>query len=188
MLDEPTTGLDVTTQAHVLETVRTLCRHYGVAALYVSHDLAVVASLADRMLVMYAGRIVEAGPTEVLFRDPAHPYTRRLIAAIPDVRGRRKLVGIPGHAPSPTQRTPGCTFAPRCAFATSECRVQFPPVEAVAARHSVRCWHHARVRAQGSAVAENAGEAASKPTSTSGRRAARRPQSPCLVWSPPGAS
>jgi peptide/nickel transport system ATP-binding protein len=167
VLDEPTTGLDVTTQAHVLETVRTLCRHYGVAALYVSHDLAVVASLADRMLVMYAGRIVESGPTAVLFRDPAHPYTRRLIAAIPDVRGRRKLVGIPGHAPSPTQRTPGCTFAPRCAYATSECRTLFPPVESVAARHSVRCWHHARVRAQGSAVSENSGEAASEPTPTS---------------------
>jgi peptide/nickel transport system ATP-binding protein len=162
VLDEPTTGLDVTTQAHVLETVRTLCRHYGVAALYVSHDLAVVASLADRMLVMYAGRIVESGPTSVLFRDPAHPYTRRLIAAIPDVRGRRNLVGIPGHAPSPTRRTPGCTFAPRCAYATSECRARYPPVEAVGELHSVRCWHHARVRAQGSSVPEIAGEAASK--------------------------
>ena len=163
VLDEPTTGLDVTTQAHVLETVRTLCRNYGVAALYVSHDLAVVASLADRVLVMYAGRIVESGPTGVLFRDPAHPYTRRLIAAIPDVRGRRNLVGIPGHAPSPTQRTPGCTFAPRCAYATSECRARFPPVDAVAAHHSVRCWHHARVRAQGRAAPQSGGEAASEP-------------------------
>ena len=162
VLDEPTTGLDVTTQAHVLETVRTLCRHYGVAALYVSHDLAVVASLADRMLVMYAGRIVESGPTGILFRYPAHPYTRRLIAAIPDVRGRRKLVGIPGHAPSPTQRTSECTFAPRCAYATSECRTRYPPVEAVGEHHSVRCWHHARVRAQASSVPDSAGEVASK--------------------------
>ena len=162
VLDEPTTGLDVTTQAHVLDTVRTLCRHYDVAALYVSHDLAVVASLADRMLVMYAGRLVESGPTEVLFRDPAHPYTRRLIAAIPDVRGRRNLVGIPGHAPSPTQRPPGCTFAPRCAYATSECRARFPPIEAVAAHRSVRCWHHARVRASAGAVPKSAGEAASQ--------------------------
>jgi peptide/nickel transport system ATP-binding protein len=157
VLDEPTTGLDVTTQAHVLETVRTLCRHHGVAALYVSHDLAVVASLADRVLVMYAGRIVESGPTGVLFRDPAHPCTRRLIAAIPDVRGRRNLVGIPGHAPSPTQRTPGCTFAARCAYATSECRVRFPPVDAVAAHHLLRCWHHARVQAQDRAIPESAG-------------------------------
>jgi peptide/nickel transport system ATP-binding protein len=166
VLDEPTTGLDVTTQAHVLETVRTLCRHYGVAALYVSHDLAVVASLADRVLVMYAGRIVESGPTRVLFREPAHPYTRRLIAAIPDVRGRRKLVGIPGHAPSPTRRTPGCTFAPRCTHATSECRTQFPPVEAVGTHHSVRCWHQARVRAQGSGDEQSVGETASKPPPT----------------------
>jgi peptide/nickel transport system ATP-binding protein len=166
VLDEPTTGLDVTTQAHVLETVRTLCRQYGVAALYVSHDLAVVASLADRVLVMYAGRIVESGPTRALFREPAHPYTRRLMAAIPDMRGRRKLAGIPGHAPSPTRRTPGCTFAPRCAYATSECRAVFPPVEAVAARHSVRCWHHARLRTQGGVVPENEAEAASKPTPT----------------------
>jgi peptide/nickel transport system ATP-binding protein len=161
VLDEPTTGLDVTTQAHVLETVRSLCRQYGVAALYVSHDLAVVASLADRTIVMYAGRMVESGPTEIVFRDPGHPYTRRLIAAIPDIGGRRRLVGIPGHAPSPTQRASGCTFAPRCAYATSECRAHYPPVEAVGERHSVRCWHHARVRTSGS-IPESAGDAASK--------------------------
>src|SRR5439155_9130024 len=79
VLDEPTTGLDVTTQAHVLETVRTLCTAHGVAALYVSHDLAVVATLANRVAVMYAGRMVEIGPERVLFRGSAHPYTRRLV-------------------------------------------------------------------------------------------------------------
>ncbi|HXV24864.1 MAG TPA: ABC transporter ATP-binding protein [Alphaproteobacteria bacterium] len=173
VLDEPTTGLDVTTQAHVLETVRTLCRHYGVAALYVSHDLAVVASLADRVLVMYAGRIVESGPAAVLFRNPAHPYTRRLIAAIPDLHRRRNLVGIPGHAPSPAQRPLGCTFAPRCDYATGECRAQFPSVEIIAAHHSVRCWHHARVQARGDALSGSVGGAAS--------RASADPTSPLLA-------
>ncbi|MFO1062166.1 MAG: oligopeptide/dipeptide ABC transporter ATP-binding protein [Dongiaceae bacterium] len=108
VLDEPTTGLDVTTQAHVLETIRNLCGRYGVAALYVSHDLAVVASLADRGLVMYSGRGVEAAPTAALFSRPRHPYTRRLLAAVPDVDGRHRLVGIPGYAPSPRRRPPGC--------------------------------------------------------------------------------
>src|SRR5919109_1100774 len=109
VLDEPTTGLDVTTQAHVLETVRTLCRLHGVAALYVSHDLAVVAVLADRVAVMYSGRIVEVGPQAQLFRAAAHPYTRKLIQAIPDISGRYELVGIPGRAPAPGTRPSGCS-------------------------------------------------------------------------------
>ena len=97
VLDEPTTGLDVTTQAHVLATVRDLCRSHGVAALYVTHDLAVVANLADRVAVMYAGRIVEQGPTAAICStDPAHPYTRQLVAAAPDMTGDRAIVGLPG--------------------------------------------------------------------------------------------
>ncbi len=103
VLDEPTTGLDVTTQAHVLGTVRELAALHGTAALYVSHDLAVVGTLAARVAVMYAGRIVELGSAEELFRSAAHPYTRRLVAAIPHLSGRRALVGIPGRAPSPGQ-------------------------------------------------------------------------------------
>ena len=93
VLDEPTTGLDVSTQAHVLATVRDLCRAHGVAALYVTHDLAVVANLADRVAVMYAGRVVEQGPTAELFAGAAHPYTRHLIAAVPDITGDREVVG-----------------------------------------------------------------------------------------------
>jgi peptide/nickel transport system ATP-binding protein len=143
VLDEPTTGLDVTTQAHVLETIRNLCGRYGVAALYVSHDLAVVASLADRVLVMYSGRVVEAAPTADLFSRPRHPYTRRLLAAVPDVDGRHRLVGIPGYAPSPRRRPPGCAFAPRCEAATPECRAQAPAATEVGPRHAVRCWHAA---------------------------------------------
>jgi len=99
VLDEPTTGLDVTTQAHVLKTVRSLCDLHGVAALYVSHDLAVVATLANRVAVMYAGRMIEVGPERVLFQASAHPYTRRLVEAIPEMSGEHALEGIPGTAP-----------------------------------------------------------------------------------------
>jgi peptide/nickel transport system ATP-binding protein len=147
VLDEPTTGLDVTTQAHVLGTVRELCTAHGVAALYVSHDLAVVASLANRVAVMYAGRIVELGPERTLFNASAHPYTRRLIEAIPEMSGRHALEGIPGTAPRPGTRPSGCFFAPRCAYAVEECTRAFPPVERVTPAHEVRCIRHADVLA-----------------------------------------
>ena len=148
VLDEPTTGLDVTTQAHVLATVRNLCTVHGVAALYVSHDLAVVAALARRVAVMYSGRIVEVGPERVLFRASAHPYTRRLVEAIPEISGRHALEGIAGTAPRPGQRPGGCFFAPRCAFAVDECLGDFPPVERVGELHAVRCYRHLDVLAE----------------------------------------
>jgi peptide/nickel transport system ATP-binding protein len=141
VLDEPTTGLDVSTQAHVLATVRDLCHSHGVAALYVTHDLAVVANLADRVAVMYAGRIVEEGPASALFAAPSHPYTRHLIAAVPDMSGGREIVGLPGRAPSPGHRPVGCAFASRCEAATDVCRDQFPPVDTMDAGHVVRCFH-----------------------------------------------
>jgi peptide/nickel transport system ATP-binding protein len=147
VLDEPTTGLDVTTQAHVLATVRDLCTAHGVAALYVSHDLAVVATLAHRVAVMYAGRIVENGPERVLFRSAAHPYTRRLIEAIPEMSGRHALEGISGTAPRPGQRPSGCFFAPRCGYAVEACTSELPPVEQAGADHTVRCIRHAEISA-----------------------------------------
>jgi peptide/nickel transport system ATP-binding protein len=139
--DEPTTGLDVTTQAKVLETVRDLCRTHSVAALYVSHDLAVVAELADRVAVMYAGRIVESASRDALFSSPRHPYTRRLLRAVPDLAGERIVLGIPGRAPLPSSRPTGCFFAPRCTFARDDCRQAFPPVTDVGGGHTVRCYH-----------------------------------------------
>jgi len=148
VLDEPTTGLDVTTQAHVLETVRELCRSHGVAGLYVSHDLAVVAVLADRVAVMYAGRMVEVGPQRQLFRAAAHPYTRNLVQAIPDLSGRYALVGIPGRAPPPGHRPRGCFFEPRCELAVEDCAGSFPPVSTVAPSHAVRCWRAEDVLAE----------------------------------------
>jgi peptide/nickel transport system ATP-binding protein len=147
VLDEPTTGLDVTTQAHVLETVRTLCSAHGVAALYVSHDLAVVSALANRVAVMYAGRIVELGPERTLFRASAHPYARRLVEAIPELSGRHALEGIAGTAPRPGHRPGGCFFAPRCELALDLCHVEFPPPERVADDHVVRCHRHQEVLA-----------------------------------------
>ena len=149
VFDEPTTALDVTTQAHVLETIRALTRSYGVSALYVTHDLAVVANLADRIAVMYAGRLVEVGPKAALFAGAWHPYTRKLLAAIPDLSGRHALKGIPGWAPRPGQRVSGCAFAPRCDWAIEHCAAEFPPAEGLAIEHQVRCWRSSEVRAQG---------------------------------------
>ncbi len=152
VLDEPTTALDVTTQAHVLDTVRDLTKSYGVAALYITHDLAVVANLADRIAVMYAGKVVEIGTRDELFDQGHHPYTRKLLASIPDITGERALRGIPGWAPRPGQRPPGCAFTPRCDWAVDKCSEQFPPVEDVSPGHRVRCWRFREVGAQHAAT------------------------------------
>ena len=149
VLDEPTTALDVTTQAHVLETIRDLTRSYGVSALYVTHDLAVVANLADRIAVMYAGRLVEIGPKEALFAGAWHPYTRKLLAAIPDLTGDRALHGIPGWAPRPGQRVKGCAFTPRCDYRIARCASEFPPYEGIDADHQVRCWRWRELAEEG---------------------------------------
>ncbi|ONI76224.1 peptide ABC transporter ATP-binding protein [Actinosynnema sp. ALI-1.44] len=139
VLDEPTTGLDVTTQALVLRTIRELCAAHQVAALYVTHDMAVVADLADRILVMYAGRVVESGAITQIFDKPVHPYTRALLAAVPVVSQRRELVAIPGDTPSPGRRPTGCAFHPRCSEAVPECATAvLEPIE-VGDGHSVRC-------------------------------------------------
>ncbi len=138
VLDEPTTGLDVSTQRHVLDTVRGLCRSYGVAAVYVSHDLAVVSDLVSDVAVMYAGRIVEIGSTARLFGEPVHPYTRGLLAAVPSPERAEVLTGIDGQQPRPGRRGGGCSFAARCGHAVSDCTLQVPELVTVAGR-SVRC-------------------------------------------------
>jgi len=148
VLDEPTTGLDVTTQAHVLDTVRSLTRIYGVAALYVTHDLAVVANLADRIAVMYAGRLVEVGPKSALFEHACHPYTRKLLEAIPDLTGEHALRGIPGRAPVPGHRPKGCFFAARCDDVQPQCLAGFPPYDGPDEDHRVRCWRWQEVQAR----------------------------------------
>lgn len=141
VLDEPTTGLDVTTQRVVLETVRQLTDRYGSSAIYVSHDLAVVANIADYTAVMYAGRIVEMGRTVDVFRKPAHHYTRGLLRAIPDVDHPSRLEGIPGSPPRPGAWPAGCSFASRCQAATEECRRAVPAATTVRLGHWARCVH-----------------------------------------------
>jgi len=145
VMDEPTTGLDVTTQAQVLETIKQLCHDHHVACLYVSHDLAVVAAIADRVAVMYAGRVVELGPTKgVLFRS-YHPYTQALIRAVPRMTMSSGMRGIPGQAPDSGHRPSGCSFATRCTFSDERCFARSPDNTAVDTGHTVRCWNASQV-------------------------------------------
>jgi peptide/nickel transport system ATP-binding protein len=139
VLDEPTTGLDVTTQTHVLATIRRLCAEHGVAAVYITHDLAVVADIAQRVAILYAGDLLEIGPTARVLSAPAHPYTEGLIEAAPDLEGRRQLAGMPGQAPDPAQRPAGCRFAPRCPHVRDACTARLPDLVGVAPRHQARC-------------------------------------------------
>lgn len=139
VLDEPTTGLDVVTQRHVLEEVARLRSALGVAIIIVSHDLAVVSTVADRVAVMYAGRLVEEGPTAEVIGRPRHPYTRGLVSSVPDHVAPRRLRGIPGVAVGVDDRPEGCAFAPRCELATDACRVAPPPLLDVAAGHRAAC-------------------------------------------------
>ncbi|MET3920232.1 ABC transporter ATP-binding protein [Arthrobacter sp. UYEF20] len=140
VMDEPTTGLDVSTQEHVLATVRSMCKTYDCAAVYISHDMAVVAELADRIAVMYSGRIVEIGSTAEVLANSRHPYTGRLLLAVPDLHAKRPMIGIPGHAPSPLARPQGCAFAPRCPLADAGCGTDAPAAIEVGPRHTVRCF------------------------------------------------
>jgi peptide/nickel transport system ATP-binding protein len=125
--DEPTTALDLTTQAHILDLMKRINREYGTALLFISHDLSVIRRLCDRVLVMYAGRIVESGPAEAVFSRPRHEYTRLLLEAVPgrDRKGRA-LANIPGRVPPLGEDPPGCPFAPRCAIAQAPCEAGFP--------------------------------------------------------------
>lgn len=147
VLDEPTTGLDVTTQSMVLKTLDELCERFQVAALYVTHDLAVVATIADEVAVMYAGQIAEIGPTAALFEAPKHPYTRALLNAIPHLHEAFALTGIPGRTPAPGNRPNGCRFNDRCPFVIEACRLADPPPVEASPKHVVRCIRQAELPA-----------------------------------------
>jgi oligopeptide/dipeptide ABC transporter ATP-binding protein len=140
--DEPTTALDVTIQAQILELLDRLQHELGMAVLLITHDLGVVAGHADRVVVMYAGRVVETAPTDALFERPAHPYTEGLLAAVPRIDApRARLHAIPGQVPAATAWPPGCRFHPRCPYAWDKCVAQEPPLlETGTPGHTARCW------------------------------------------------
>jgi len=140
--DEPTTALDVTVQAEILELLREMRRQFHLSLLLITHDLGVVAEMAGEVAVMYAGRIVERAPVARLFAEPAHPYTRALLASIPGGQPGKRLRAIPGVVPALGQLPPGCAFAPRCASRFDPCGVRPPDVTAVAGTHDVRCYLH----------------------------------------------
>jgi peptide/nickel transport system permease protein len=151
--DEPTTALDVTVQQQILQLLREVSTSGGSAAILISHDVAVVSQLCRRVLVMYAGRIVEELDVATLVVGPAHPYTAALVASVPTMKSDRTqpLASIPGRAPSPYDDSPGCPFAPRCARASSRCQDLMPPLEQRSAGHRVACWHPLQRGAAGSA-------------------------------------
>jgi oligopeptide/dipeptide ABC transporter ATP-binding protein len=144
LADEPTTALDVTIQAQYLALLRDIQQESGVAIVFVTHDLGIVARMCHRVAVMYAGRVVELAPVEDLFDRPAHPYTRALLAAVPDpARREARLPAISGQPPALHALPRGCAFTPRCPDADARCAAEEPPDVVVAAGHRARCWRAA---------------------------------------------
>jgi oligopeptide transport system ATP-binding protein len=138
--DEPTTALDVTIQAQILEIIADLQKSFGMAIVMITHDLGVVAGIADRVAVMYAGRVVEEGPTERVFAAPRMPYTRGLLASVPRFDDdAAELVAIPGQPPDPRHRPPGCAFAPRCGLAMAACDREQPALRPMGGGQSAAC-------------------------------------------------
>ncbi len=150
--DEPTTALDVTIQAQIIDLMRELQERLGTAIIMITHDLGVIAEVAQNVVVMYAGQKVEEATAEMLFETPRHPYTRGLLAAVPHVdrsatlsAPRKRLAEIPGIVPSLRALPAGCSFAPRCVHATDRCRNEAPPLEEKPAGHWVACWESDRL-------------------------------------------
>ncbi len=140
--DEPTTALDVTIQAQIIDIVKRLRKEIGMAIIWITHDLGVVAGLADRVIVMYAGHIIEQAEVKDVYGDPRHPYTLGLLHSIPrlDAERKSKLTPIEGLPPDLIDTSPGCPFAPRCSYAIERCLVENPRLETIARRHQVACW------------------------------------------------
>ena len=149
--DEPTTALDVTVQAQILELMRELKAKTGTAIVLITHNLGLVAEMAQRVIVMYAGKKVEEASVDALFETPRHPYTQALLSSVPRLgsslaaTGSTRLAEIPGVVPSLKETMPGCIFAARCSYATQRCREAYPPLAEKAAAHWVACWEADRI-------------------------------------------
>lgn len=145
--DEPTTSLDVTIQAQILDLMKNLLKQFNSSMIMITHDLGVIAEIADRIAVMYAGKIVEYADTRTIFFSPLHPYTFGLLTSIPRLDlDLKKLESIPGVVPDPLHFPSGCKFHPRCVFATEKCKKDEPALKLEGDGHLVRCWHVERVR------------------------------------------
>jgi peptide/nickel transport system ATP-binding protein len=146
--DEPTTNLDVTIQAQYLNLLKDIQRETGVALIFVTHDLGIVAKMCDKVAVMYAGKIVEQRPVRALFDDPRHPYTKALLGSVPKLGSKEPLETIPGHPPNLATLPSGCHFHPRCAVALPRCGVEEPRDFSIGEEGMARCWlldHEAEV-------------------------------------------
>ena len=168
--DEPTTALDVTIQAQILELMRELQQKTGAAIVLITHDLGVVAEMAERVVVMYAGRKVEEATVLELFSHPRHPYTRGLLHSIPKLGARHRedgrrtrLAEIAGTVPSLSEPIVGCAFAPRCRYAVARCRSESPPLEEKALGHLAACWESERIVAERDGAAATIGLAGPRP-------------------------
>jgi peptide/nickel transport system ATP-binding protein len=143
--DEPTTALDVVTQAYIINLLKTIQRERGLTLILISHDLSLVAEIADTVAIMYAGKIVEYGSSEIVYKNPLHPYTDGLMRSIPRITGEKsELVGIPGEPPDLINPPPGCRFHPRCKFAMDICKREEPPTVEFQHGHRVACWLHVK--------------------------------------------
>jgi oligopeptide/dipeptide ABC transporter ATP-binding protein len=139
--DEPTTSLDLTIQAQYLQLLRDLQRDHNLALIFITHNLGIVAKMCDQVAVMYAGRLVEAGPVRQIYNAPAHPYTQALLESIPRLGdSRKRLTAIDGQPPDPAAPPPGCAFHPRCPKVMDRCRSEAPPEFRVADAQTSRCW------------------------------------------------
>lgn len=141
--DEPTTALDVTIQAQILDLIRKMNEKMETSVIFITHDLGVVSELCDTVIVMYTGHIVEQAPAAELFAEPKHPYTQGLLDAIPKItKERNPLKTIEGMVPNPTETIEGCSFSPRCPYAEERCRREAPPMKQVSDTRKVRCWRY----------------------------------------------